>query len=54
MSEADPEPTKEQDKTAAVPRPIKKGRSVTAQKMVWEVESAASKGESNTEMPNFP
>ena len=53
-AEADPEPEKEEEKTAGVPREIKKARTVATQRMVWEVESAASEGESDTEMPDFP
>ena len=53
-AEADPEPAKEEEKVAAVPREIKKARTAATQRKVWEVESSASKGASNTEMPNFP
>ena len=54
MAEAQPEPEKEVQKTAAVPRPIKKARTAATQRKVWEVETSASKGESDTEMPDFP
>ena len=53
-AEADPEPEKEEEKTAAVPREIKKARTAATQRKVWEVESSASEGESDTEMPDFP
>ena len=53
-AEADPEPEKEEEKTAAVPREIKKARTAATQRKVWEVESSASKGESDTEMSDFP
>ena len=54
IAEAEPEPEKEVEKAAAVPRPIKKARTAAAQKKVWEVETSASEGESDTEMPDFP
>ena len=54
MAEADPEPEKEEEKTAAIPREIKKARTAATQRKVWEVESSASEGESDTEMPDFP
>ena len=53
-ADADPEPEKEEEKVAAVPREIKKARTAATQRKVWEVESSASKGESDTEMPDFP
>ena len=54
MAEANPEPEKEEEKIAAVPREIKKARTAATQRKVWEVESSASEGESDTEMPDFP
>ena len=54
MAEADPEPEKEEENTAAVPREIKKARTAATQRKVWEVESSASEGESDTKMPDFP
>ena len=54
MAEADPEPGKEEEKTAAVPREIKKARTAATERKVCEVESSASEGESDTEMPDFP
>ena len=53
-AEAEPESEKEVEKAAAVPRPIKKARMADAQRKVWEVETSASEGESDTEMPDFP
>ena len=54
MAEANTEPEKEEEKVAAVPREIKKARMAATQRKVWEVESSASEGESDTEMPDFP
>ena len=51
---ADPEPEKEEENAAAVPREIKKAGTAATQRNVWEVESSASEGESDTEMPDFP
>ena len=53
-AETNPEPEKEEEKTAAVPREIKKARTAATRRKVWEVESSASEGESDTEMPHFP
>ena len=53
-AEAEPEPEKEEEKIAAVPREIKKARTAGTQRKVWEVESSASEGESDTEMKDFP
>ena len=41
-AETDPEPEKKEEKTAAVPREIKKARTAATQRKVWEVESSAS------------
>ena len=54
MAETDPKPEKEKEKTTAVPREIKKARTAATQRKVWEVESSASEGESDTEMLDFP
>ena len=54
MAETDPEPEKEEEETAAVPREIKKARTAVTQRKVWEVQSSASEGESDTKMPDFP
>ena len=54
IAEAELEPEKEEEKAVAVPRPIKKARTAAAQKKVCEVETSASEGESDTEMPDFP
>ena len=53
MAEEQPEPEKEVEKTAAIPRPIKKARTAATQRKVWEVETSASEGESDTEMSDF-
>ena len=53
-AEAEPEPAKEVANTAAVPRTIKRARTAATQRKVWEVETSASEGESDTEMPDFP
>ena len=53
IAEADPAPEKEVENAAAVHRPMKKARTAAAQKKVWEVETSASEGESDTEMPDF-
>ena len=42
--EADPQPEKEEEKTAAVPREIKKARTAATQRKVWEVESSKRRG----------
>ena len=53
-AEAEPEPEKEVEKTAAVPRPMKKARTAATQRKVWEVETSDSERDSDTEMPDFP
>ena len=50
----EPEPEKVVEKTAAVPRPIKKARMVATQRKVREVETSASEGESDNEVSYFP
>ena len=54
IAEEEPEPEKEVEKTAAVPRPIKKARTAATQRKAWEVETSDSEGNSDTEMPDFP
>ena len=54
MAEAQPEPEKEVEKTAAVQRSIKQARTAATQRKVWEVETSASEGEFDTKMPDFP
>ena len=54
IAETEPEPEKEVEKTATVPRPIKKARTAATQRKVWEVETSDSEGVSDTEMPDFP
>ena len=54
IAEAEPKPEKVVEKTAAVPRPIKKARTAATQRKVREVETSDSKRDSDTEMPDFP
>ena len=53
MAEAEPEPENDVEKITAVPRQIQKARTAAAQRKFWEVETSASEGESDTEMPDF-